>query len=168
MRGHNRTSRPRNRRRPTDTRRHGTARISADLRPAGGGSNHTLRELLAAAARAISMRASVVGGVPCAGLVTGRSPTTISSLTTRKPSGRIGVPQRAGPFDPRRSETYPMPPLPVKSSRAAGARVLGRSDITHNLADGDQLAAVQRPARLPALRFLSGLHGEFRANRRRW
>jgi choline dehydrogenase-like flavoprotein len=72
--------------------------------------------------------ASVLGGVPGAGLVDW--PITYEELEPyyTKAEWELGVSGEPGPFDPPRSRPYPMPPLPVKSSGVLmerGARALG-------------------------------------------
>ena len=103
--------------------------------------------------------ASTLGGVPGTGLVDW--PITYDELEPyyTKAEWELGVSGEPGPFDPPRSRPYPMPPLPVKSSGVLleqGARALGLSPAVN--ADGDQLAVLQRPARVPALRLLPVLH----------
>jgi choline dehydrogenase-like flavoprotein len=60
--------------------------------------------------------ASKLGGVPGTGFVDW--PITYDDLEPyyTKVDWEIGVSGQPGPFDPRRSKGYPMPPLPVKSS----------------------------------------------------
>ncbi len=72
--------------------------------------------------------ASLLGGVPGTGLVDW--PITYDELEPyyTKVEWEIGVSGEPGPFDPKRSKPYPMPPLPVKSSGVLmdrGARALG-------------------------------------------
>ena len=110
-------------------------------------------------ARAISTRRAVLGGVPGTALVDW--PITYDELEPyyTKAEWELGVSGEPGPFDPPRSRPYPMPPLPVKSSGVLmdrGARALGLHSAA--VADGDQLAALQRAARVPALRLLPVLH----------
>ena len=72
--------------------------------------------------------ASLLGGVSGTGLVDW--PITYDELEPyyTKVDWDLGVSGEPGPFDPRRSRPYPMPPLPVKSSGVLmdkGAKVLG-------------------------------------------
>jgi choline dehydrogenase-like flavoprotein len=72
--------------------------------------------------------ASTLGGVPGADLVDW--PITYDDLEPyyTRVDWEIGVSGEPGPFDPRRSKPYPMPPLPVKSSGVLmdrGAQALG-------------------------------------------
>jgi len=72
--------------------------------------------------------ASVLGGVPRTALVDW--PITYDDLEPyyTKAEWELGVSGEPGPFDPPRSKSNPMPPLPVKSSGVLlekGARALG-------------------------------------------
>jgi choline dehydrogenase-like flavoprotein len=72
--------------------------------------------------------ASVLGGVPGTGLVDW--PITYDELEPyfTKADWELGVSGAPGPFEPKRSKGYPMPPLPVKSSGVLmdkAAKVLG-------------------------------------------
>ena len=113
---------------------------------------------------------SVLGAIPGTGFADW--PITYADLEPyyTKVEWEIGVSGLAGasPFDPPRTKPYPMPPLPVKSSGVLferGARKLGLHPDSG--ADGDQLAAVPRPAGLRALRLLPRLRVRSAAQRRR-
>ena len=103
---------------------------------------------------------SVLGAIPGTGFADW--PITYADLEPyyTKVEWEIGVSGLAGasPFDPPRTKPYPMPPLPVKSSGVLferGARKLGLHPVP--APDGDQLAAVPRPAGVRALRVLPRL-----------
>ncbi len=90
---------------------------------------------------------------------TGRLHTRSSSPTTRRPSGSLVSPARPGPFD--RAALAAVPDAAIAGEvigRADGEGRPGARPSSTADADGDQLAAVQRPAAVSALWLLPVLH----------